>query len=162
TPDGISATEEGGGKAAIRRYFERLGDLVTFWQVTRASNGDRVAVEVEESFTIHPAGLAGRSEITLLFDLQDGLITGLSVGEGGPRAGSAPPASGGMAWPMALGPAFARVRRVTPRARGSALRFALTAVRRLLRAGIPYLARNPARHREPPAELEASTLARGR
>src|SRR5262245_53632600 len=85
TPDGISATEEGRGKAAIRRYFERLGDLVTFWQVTRASNGDRVAVEVEESFTIHPAGLAGRSEITLLFDLQDGLITGLSVGEGGPE-----------------------------------------------------------------------------
>ena len=84
TPDGISATEDGGGKAAIRRYFERMGDLVTFWQVTRASNGDRVVVEIEESFTIHPAGLAGHSEITLVFDLQDGLITGLSIGEGSP------------------------------------------------------------------------------
>jgi ketosteroid isomerase-like protein len=85
TADGISATEEGGGKAAIRRYFERLGDLVTFWQVTRASNGARVVVEVEESFTIQPAGLAGGSELTLVFDLQDGVITGLSIGEGGPE-----------------------------------------------------------------------------
>jgi ketosteroid isomerase-like protein len=85
TADGISATEEGGGKAAIRRYFERLGDLVTFWQVTRASNGARVVLEVEESFTIQPAGLAGGSELTLVFDLQDGVITGLSIGEGGPE-----------------------------------------------------------------------------
>jgi ketosteroid isomerase-like protein len=85
TADGISATEEGGGKAAIRRYFERLGDLVTFWQVTRASNGARVVVEVEESFTIQPAGLEGGSELTLVFDLQEGVITALSIGEGGPE-----------------------------------------------------------------------------
>jgi ketosteroid isomerase-like protein len=86
TLDGISGTEEGGGKAAIRRYFERLGDLVTFWEVTSASSGERVVVEVEESFTIQPAGLAGGTEFTLVFDLEDGVIIGLSIGEGGPEA----------------------------------------------------------------------------
>src|SRR5262249_55577265 len=80
-PDGIAATEQGGGKRAIRHYFRDLGALITFWRVGQVRGGARVVAEIEESFTIEPGGLAGHSELTLVFDLRDSLITGLSIGE---------------------------------------------------------------------------------
>ena len=78
-PDG--GPNEATGRAAVLDYFEPLGDLITFWQATYSWQGERVLVEAEESFTILPAGLAVRSEVALMFDLRDGLITRLSIEE---------------------------------------------------------------------------------
>jgi ketosteroid isomerase-like protein len=69
------------GKAAVLDYFEPLGDLITFWRVRYSWRGARVVVLAEESFTIQPAGLAARSELALIFDVRDGLITRLAIEE---------------------------------------------------------------------------------
>lgn len=79
TPDG--GPDEATGKAAVVDYFEPLGDLITFWRARYSWRGARVVVLAEESFTIQPAGLAVRSEVALIFDLHDGLITRLSIVE---------------------------------------------------------------------------------
>ncbi len=83
-PSGGPDTHEGTGKAAVLDYFVTLGDLVTFWQVKYSWNDARVIVQVEESFTVQPGGLASHSECTLLFDVHDGLITRLLVVEESP------------------------------------------------------------------------------
>ena len=75
---------QGTGKAAVLDYFVALGDLVTFWRVRYSWGGARVVVRVEESFTIEPGGLAAHSELALLFELRDGLITRLLVVEDPP------------------------------------------------------------------------------
>ena len=69
------------GKAAVLDYFEPLGELITFWRVRYSWRGARVVVLAEESFTIQPAGLAARSELALIFDVRDGLITRLAIEE---------------------------------------------------------------------------------
>jgi ketosteroid isomerase-like protein len=112
-PHGGSAdTQEGRGKAAVLDYFATLGDLLTFWRVKYSWSGGRVVVMAEERFTIQPGGLAAQSELALIFDLRDGLITRLLVVEDPPawepgpgvaaelqedlcRAGCRPPAAGG-------------------------------------------------------------------
>ena len=81
---------QGTGKAAVLDYFVALGDLVTFWRVRYSWGGARVVVRVEESFTLEPGGLEARSELALLFELRDGLITRLLVVEDPPLAGSLP------------------------------------------------------------------------
>jgi len=79
------AEDEATGKAAVLEYLEPLGDLITFWSVRYSGRGARVVVHAEESFIIQPAGLAARSELALLFDLHNGLITRLSIVENPPR-----------------------------------------------------------------------------
>jgi ketosteroid isomerase-like protein len=69
------------GKAAVREYFQTVGDLVTFWRVKYSRNGERVAVLAEESFTIEPGGLEAESHVALLFELRNGLIVRLLVVE---------------------------------------------------------------------------------
>lgn len=86
-PDGGSHTHHGTGKAAVLAYFETLGDLITFWQVKYSWSGGRVVVLAEESFTIKPCDLTAQSELTLIFDVRDGLITRLLVAEDTPAAG---------------------------------------------------------------------------
>jgi hypothetical protein len=76
-----SGPDEATSKAAVLDYFEPLGDLITFWRARYSWRGARVVVLAEESFTIQPAGLAVRSELELIFDLRDGLITRLSIVE---------------------------------------------------------------------------------
>jgi hypothetical protein len=78
-PDG--SPDEATGKAAVLDYFEPLGDLITFWRASYSWRGTRVVVLAEERFTIQPAGLAICSELALIFDLHDGLITRLSIVE---------------------------------------------------------------------------------
>jgi hypothetical protein len=73
------------GKAAVLDYFEPLGDLVTFWRASYSMSGDRVVVVADESFIIQPFGLAARSELSLVFDLRDRLVTRLLVVENTPR-----------------------------------------------------------------------------
>jgi ketosteroid isomerase-like protein len=79
TPDG--GPDEATGKAAVLDYFEPLRDLITFWRARYSWRGARVVVLAEESFTIQPAGLTVRSELALIFDLRDGLITRLAIVE---------------------------------------------------------------------------------
>jgi len=69
------------GKAAIADYFETLGDLLRFWRATYASSDGCVVARIEESYVLQPAGLAVRSELALIFELRDGVITGLLVVE---------------------------------------------------------------------------------
>jgi ketosteroid isomerase-like protein len=87
TPDGGPDGRQGTGKAAILDYFADLGALIAFWRVRYARDGARVIVLAEESFTLHPCGLAAHSEFSLLFDLRDGLITRLRVVEDPPERG---------------------------------------------------------------------------
>jgi ketosteroid isomerase-like protein len=89
TPHGSPDPYPGTGKAAVLDYFVALGDLVTFWRVQYSWGGGRVVVRVEESFTIEPGGLAADSELALLFELRDGLITRLLVVEDPPMSGGA-------------------------------------------------------------------------
>ena len=89
TPQGSPDPYQGTGKAAVLDYFVALGDLVTFWRVQYSWGGARVVVRVEESFTIEPGGLAAHSELALLFELRDGLITRLLVVEDPPMSGGA-------------------------------------------------------------------------
>jgi ketosteroid isomerase-like protein len=88
-PHGSPEPYQGAGKAAVREYFAALGDLVTFWRVRYSWGDARVVVRVEETFTIEPGGLAGASELAVLFELHDGLITRLLVVEDPPVAGGA-------------------------------------------------------------------------
>jgi len=69
------------GKSAVLHYFEDLGDLVTFWRASYSRSGPRIVVQVEERFTIQPAGLASDGAYTLHFDLRDGSITRFLVEE---------------------------------------------------------------------------------
>lgn len=92
TPDGGS--DAATGKAAVLDYFEPLGDLITFWRARYSWQGARVIVLAEESFTIQPAGLVVRSELALIFDLHDGLITRLSIVENPSRPAPGTPAAG--------------------------------------------------------------------
>jgi ketosteroid isomerase-like protein len=87
TPQGSPDPYQGTGKAAVLDYFVTLGDLVTFWRVQYSWGGARVLVRVEESFTIEPGGLAAHSEVALVFELRDGLITRLLVVEDPPVSG---------------------------------------------------------------------------
>jgi ketosteroid isomerase-like protein len=89
-PHGSPDPYQGTGKAAVLDYFVALGDLVTFWRVRYSWGGARVVVRVEESFTLEPGGLAAHSELALLIELRDGLITRLLVVEDPPVAGSLP------------------------------------------------------------------------
>jgi ketosteroid isomerase-like protein len=86
TPDG--GPDEATGKAAVLDYFEPLGDLITFWQARYSWRGPRVLVLAEERFTIQPAGITVRSELALIFDLRDGVITRLSIVENASPASS--------------------------------------------------------------------------
>jgi len=79
---------EATGKAAVREYFQTVGDLVTFWRVKYSRNGERVAVLAEESFTIEPGGLEAESHVALLFELRNGLIVRLLVVESPPVSAS--------------------------------------------------------------------------
>jgi len=69
------------GTADIARYFESLGDLLRFWQATYASSDAGVVAHIEESYVLQPAGCAVRSELALVFELSNGVITGLLVVE---------------------------------------------------------------------------------
>jgi hypothetical protein len=79
-------TEAGWGKAAVADYFDAIGPMAGFWQVRYAWSGPRVAVMVEESFTVVPGALGADSRFTLLFDVHGGLITRLRVVEEHPSA----------------------------------------------------------------------------
>ena len=83
-PHGSLEPSQGAGKAAVLDYFAALGDLVTFWRVQYSWGDARVVVRIEESFTIEPGGLAAASELAVLFELRDGLITRLFVVEDPP------------------------------------------------------------------------------
>ena len=83
-PNSHPEAQEGSGKAAVLDYFATLGDLVAFWRVKSSWSGGRVVVLAEERFTIHPGDLAAHSELALIFDLRDGLITRLLVVEDPP------------------------------------------------------------------------------
>jgi ketosteroid isomerase-like protein len=85
-PEGGVNADGGGGKAAVAEYFGTLGDLVTFWHMKYAWSGGRVVVLAEERFTVQPIGLAAQSELALIFDVHDGLITRLLVVEDLPAA----------------------------------------------------------------------------
>jgi ketosteroid isomerase-like protein len=85
-PDGGLSADDGDGKAAVAQYFGTLGDLVTFWHVKHAWSGGRVVVLIDERFTVHPIGLAAQSELALIFDVQDGMITRLLIVEDLPAA----------------------------------------------------------------------------
>lgn len=67
------------GKAAIADYFESLGDLLRFWRAAYASSDGCVVARIEESYLLQPAGLTVRSELVLVFELSEGVITGLLV-----------------------------------------------------------------------------------
>ena len=88
-PDGGSDTHRGTGKAAVLDYFETLGDLIAFWQVKYSWSGGRVVVMAEENFTIQPCDLAAHSELALIFDVRDDLITRLLVVEDAPALAGA-------------------------------------------------------------------------
>ena len=79
--DGSSDTYQGAGKADVLAYFAPLADLFTFWRVRSSGSGERVLVRAEETFTIQPGGLAARTELALLFELREGLITRLVLVE---------------------------------------------------------------------------------
>jgi len=85
-PEGGVNADGGDGKAAVAEYFGTLGALVTFWRVKYAWSGGRVVVLAEERFTIEPIGLAAQSELALIFDVNEGLITRLLVVEDLPAA----------------------------------------------------------------------------
>ncbi len=80
-PGPEAATSSAGGKTAVLDYFETLGDLLCFWQATYEVRDDEVVARVEESYVLQPADLPVQSELALIFELADGLITGLLVVE---------------------------------------------------------------------------------
>ena len=88
-PDGGSDAAQSRGKAAVREYFAALGDLVAFWRVKSSWSGNRVVVLAEERFILEPSGLEADSELALIFDLRDGLITRLFVVEESPALAGA-------------------------------------------------------------------------
>ena len=76
----------------MREYFEALGDLIAFWRVKSSWSGGRVVVLAEERFTIQPCDLIAASELALIFDLRNGLITRLLVVEDPPAPNLGSPA----------------------------------------------------------------------
>jgi hypothetical protein len=62
-------------------YFETRGHLNCFWRATYEVRADEDVARVEESYVLQPADLPVRSELALIFELADGLITGLLVVE---------------------------------------------------------------------------------
>jgi hypothetical protein len=78
------------GKAAVAEYFVTLGDLITFWSARYSrDDGACVIVRVEECFFVEPGGLEARGELSLLFELQSGLITRFVIEESPASAGDA-------------------------------------------------------------------------
>jgi ketosteroid isomerase-like protein len=77
------------GREPVIHYFEALGGIVTFWQVSFFLEGERVLVLGRESYTMN-AGLEAASDFGLVFDLRDGRITGLLVIEGLPARAETP------------------------------------------------------------------------
>ena len=83
-PGGGPALHQGRGKAAVRDYFSALGDLIAFWQIKSSWSGGRVVVVAEERFTLQPCDLLVQSEVALIFDVRDELITRLLIVEDPP------------------------------------------------------------------------------
>jgi hypothetical protein len=69
------------GKEPVASYFSMLDGLVTFWQMDYTARGDQLIAWGRENFTVEPCGLEASSEFALVFELDHGLITGLTVVE---------------------------------------------------------------------------------
>jgi ketosteroid isomerase-like protein len=69
------------GPAVVADYFNGLGGLVAFWQMDYGASESQVIAWGKESFTVARSELEGGCEFALVFELEDGMVTGLLVVE---------------------------------------------------------------------------------
>jgi ketosteroid isomerase-like protein len=67
------------GPTAVADYFNALGGLVAFWQMDYGESASQVIAWGKESFTVAGSELEGGCEFALVFQLDDGKVTGLLV-----------------------------------------------------------------------------------
>jgi hypothetical protein len=63
------------GRRAVTHYFTALGGLVGFWRMDYSQRAGRVIAWGDERFTLQGSELEGGTEVALVLDFRDGLVT---------------------------------------------------------------------------------------